>query len=694
MPKTQFSCTFLQVIGSIGLIADKFANLRYNFYSQTLTVYSNWWSYNLITPQVVIIVQAGSIDHWYYSEDNHFFPGNWQYLGAGSLPLQRVTPWILAKIHWNYLVDSIGRTLEGILRDVHATLLEHPDVGSLPSQHFITPNLHASAGVTASFDVQNIKNSIEKVDICSSWCQVSKECSVYQACLAHLMHDVVNSLPWRLRFIVVTDIKDGQQYLLSSTDQAAEIFSLPMVAIDTTQAEPTAHRASIEHLGVCLLYLWNFILLNFHAVIVTCVETIRLYYEWAISILQDFNCWKESSNVNSSSHQAGKECSFYQVFSACLMPDAVNIPISKSSVRLLETRRYIGISKEAPDIPSSWHPACLAGFMPDAGNIPLLEDWQRHSESQKNYVQMLHEPLPSADPERQPNDPLLEDYFASQSHILESYFHPGITTNSCHQACAASLMPKAREILDLGSGADIFQPQKLLISVHQDRMPDDPVLVDLHGPKSHVLETYPHPEMNEIGTLPSPAVKRMTCVGEVGQKCRAVEAMDRFDFSQGFLTVLRDLTDAVKVSILGIEAWIYVTKRHLASLVDHDGKPHCPQGYQRPHLEGSMEVCKSQDMYVLGICLALSKFAIELRSNFPAHIPAHDNPWSMEVLRLGQLSPALWASVRVKPIRTKGGKRTQTVMGRSIVAHTATKITGNSPNRASEGAKDPPSGER
>jgi hypothetical protein len=92
-----------------------------------------------------------------------------------------------------------------------------------------------------------------------------------------------------------------------------------------------------------------------------------------------------------------------------------------------------------------------------------------------------------------------------------------------------------------------------------------------------------------------------------------------------------------------------------------------------------MEMCKFQDIYVLGICLALSKFAIELRSNFPAHIPAHDNPWSMEVLRLGQLSPALWASVRVKLIRAKGGKRTQTVMGRSIEAHTATKITGNSP---------------
>ena len=92
--------------------------------------------------------------------------------------------------------------------------------------------------------------------------------------------------------------------------------------------------------------------------------------------------------------------------------------------------------------------------------------------------------------------------------------------------------------------------------------------------------------------------------------------------------------------------------------------------------------------------VVVSRSAMELRCNFSAHISAHDNPWSMDVLRLDQLSPALWASVFMKPIRTKGGKRTQTVMGLSVVAHTATKITGNSPNRASEGAKDPPSGER
>ena len=148
---------------------------------------------------------------------------------------------------------------------------------------------------------------------------------------------------------------------------------------------------------------------------------------WAISMLQDSNFWKEASNAHSSSHQAGKECSWFKACLAFLLPDAVNIPILTSSLRFLETRRYIGISKEASDISSSWHSACFAGFMPDAGNIPLLEVCLKHFESRKNYVQMYHGPLSSAAQERQPNDPVLEDLIAFQSHALESYFHPEIT---------------------------------------------------------------------------------------------------------------------------------------------------------------------------------------------------------------------------------------------------------------------------
>jgi len=349
------------------------------------------------------------------------------------------------------------------------------------------------------------------------------------------------------------------------------------------------------------------------------------------------------------------------------------------------------MSKEASNVTSSWHPAGSACFMSDAGNIPLLGGLPRHFESQKNYVQLLNGPLPSADKERQTNDPSLEDHLGSQSHVLESYIHPEITANSCHQACAATLIPEV--VLDLGS-ADIFQPQQILLSVHQDRTHADPLLEDLQAFKSHGLETNPDPEMTEIGTLPFLGVKRKTCVWGVGQKCRDPEEMACLAFLQGFLTLLRNLTAALQVSILGIETWIEITKINWAFLVYHNGRPHCPQGYQLPHLAGSMKVCKSQDMYVLGMRLAFSKSAMELRCNFSAHISAHDNPWSMDVLRLDQLSPALWASVFMKPIRTKGGKRTQTVMGLSVVAHTATKITGNSPNRASEGAKDPPSGER
>jgi hypothetical protein len=68
--------------------------------------------------------------------------------------------------------------------------------------------------------------------------------------------------------------------------------------------------------------------------------------EGAINMLQDFNFWKEAPNAHSSSHQAGKECSCYAACSACLMPDAVNIPILKSSLRLLETQRFVGSSSQ------------------------------------------------------------------------------------------------------------------------------------------------------------------------------------------------------------------------------------------------------------------------------------------------------------------------------------------------------------
>ena len=79
--------------------------------------------------------------------------------------------------------------------------------------------------------------------------------------------------------------------------------------------------------------------------------------------------------------------------------------------------------------------------------------------------------------------------------------------------------------------------------------------------------------MTEIGTLPVLGVKRMTCVGGVGQ-CRDPEAMACLAFLQGFLTLLRDLKAAFQVSIPGIETWIYITKIHWTLLVYHDQRPH------------------------------------------------------------------------------------------------------------------------
>ena len=64
--------------------------------------------------------------------------------------------------------------------------------------------------------------------------------------------------------------------------------------------------------------------------------------------------------------------------------------------------------------------------MPDAGNIPHLEGCLNLFESQKTLVQLFYGPLSLATQARQPGNPLLEDRHASQSHVLEPYFHPEI----------------------------------------------------------------------------------------------------------------------------------------------------------------------------------------------------------------------------------------------------------------------------
>jgi hypothetical protein len=67
-----------------------------------------------------------------------------------------------------------------------------------------------------------------------------------------------------------------------------------------------------------------------------------------------------------------------------------------------------------------------------------------------------------------------------------------------------------------------------------------------------------------------------TGTAEVATRDR--EAMACLASCQGFLTLLRILTAAFQVSILGIDAWINIMKIPLALLVDHDGSLHCPQG--------------------------------------------------------------------------------------------------------------------
>ena len=132
----------------------------------------------------------------------------------------------------------------------------------------------------------------------------------------------------------------------------------------------------------------------------TCVGNIPIFYDpfellgsdWAFSLLQDLNF--------------------------CLLT---------SSLRYLESQKNINFSKEALGIPSSWHSACIACFMPDAGNTPLLEGCLELFESQKKFVQIFYGPLLLSTQERQHDNPSLEDSHASQSHVLEPYFHPEIT---------------------------------------------------------------------------------------------------------------------------------------------------------------------------------------------------------------------------------------------------------------------------
>ena len=136
------------------------------------------------------------------------------------------------------------------------------------------------------------------------------------------------------------------------------------------------------------------------------------------------------------------------------------------------------------------------------------------------------------------------------------------------------------------------------------------------------------------------------------------EAMACLASCQGFLTLLRILTAAFQASILGIEAWINIMKIHWALLVDHDGRPHCPQGQAMETRIMKTNRASSADHGGRPYC--------------PHDIltPRYPNTAST----------------------AKAGKRAQWQLaeGMSTTPGTKAKIIGKTPTRASGGAKSPP----
>jgi hypothetical protein len=147
-----------------------------------------------------------------------------------------------------------------------------------------------------------------------------------------------------------------------------------------------------------------------------------------------------------------------------------------------------------------------------------------------------------------------------------------------------------------------------------------------------------------------------TGTAEVATRDR--EAMACLASCQGFLTLLRILTAAFQVSILGINAWINFMKIHLALLVDHDGSLHCPQGQAMETRIMKTNRASSADHGGRPYC-------------------PHD------ILTLRYPNTASTA---------KAGKRAQWQLaeGMSTTPGTKAKIIGKTPTRASGGAKSPP----
>ena len=127
---------------------------------------------------------------------------------------------------------------------------------------------------------------------------------------------------------------------------------------------------------------------------------------------------------------------------------------------------------------------------------------------------------------------------------------------------------------------------------------------------------------------------------------------------QGFLTLLRILTAAFQVSILGIDAWINIMKIHWALLVDHDGRLYCPQGQAMETRSMKTNRASSADHGGRPYC-----------------------PHDVFTLRYPNTAST-----------AKAGKRAQWQLaeGMSTTPGTKAKIIGKTPTRASGGAKSPP----
>ena len=162
------------------------------------------------------------------------------------------------------------------------------------------------------------------------------------------------------------------------------------------------------------------------------------------------------------------------------------------------------------------------------------------------------------------------------------------------------------------------------------------------------------PAQAEDALLPLQSLS--TGTAEVATRDR--EAMACLASRQGFLTLLRILTAAFQVSILGIDAWIYIMKIHWALLVDHDGRPHCPQGQAKETRIMKTNRASSADHGGRLYC-------------------SHD----IFTLRYPNTASTAKAEKRAQ---------WQLAEGMSTTLGTKAKIIGKTPTRASGGAKSPP----